>query len=89
MKPRLPNEADLNITAKDVEWDRKFIKEYEEAIKRFEIERDSSEGRRRGAYKSQITQKKRALDAMSGNLAYHLAWLKKYKPEVYEEVMKG
>jgi hypothetical protein len=89
MKPRqLPKEADLNITAEDVKWDRKFIAEYETDIKKFEVERDNSEGRRRGAYKSQIKQKKRALDAMSGNLSYHLAWLKKYKPDVYEEVMK-
>jgi hypothetical protein len=84
--PNFPDEKDLNISATDVQWDRKFISQYEADIKKFEQKRDSSKGRRRGAYQSQITQKKKALDAMSGNLAYHLEWLRRYKPEVYEEI---
>ena len=81
-----PNEKNLNISARDVEWDRKFISKYEADIKEFKEKRNSSKGPRRGAYQSQITQKKKALDAMSGNLGYHLAWLQRYKPEVYEKV---
>lgn len=82
----IPEEKDLNITANDVAWDRKFIAEYEAKLREFEIKRDGSKGPRRGAYQSQITQKKKALDSMSGNLGYHLDWLRRYKPDVYEEV---
>lgn len=80
------DEKDLNISAKDVEWDRKFISSYKAQIKAFEEKRDSSKGPRRGAYQGQITRKKKVLDAMSGNLAYHLDWLRRYRPEVYKQV---
>jgi hypothetical protein len=82
-----PDEKDLNISATDVQCDRKIISQYEADIKKFEQKRDASSGRRRGAYQGQITKKRMALVAMSGNLAYHLAWLQRYKPEVYNEVI--
>lgn len=82
----LPEEKDLNISAETVKWDRKIIKEYEEKIKEFEGKAAAAKGSRRGAYKANVTRTRKNLDAMSGNLAYHLQWLKRFKPEVCEEV---
>lgn len=83
---KLPEEKELGIIAKDVELDRKIIAEHEARIKIFEAKAATSTGSRRGAYEGHITKAKRSLDAMSGNLAYHLDWLKRFSPEVYKEV---
>ncbi len=81
-----PEEKDLNISASDVESDRKIIAKYEEKIAKFKIKATNSTGSRRGAYEGHVTKTKRNLDGMSGNLAYHLDWLKKYNPDVYEAI---
>jgi hypothetical protein len=82
----MPEEKDLNIGIADIEWDRKIIKEYEDKIASFEAKANESAGPRKGAYLGQITKTKKALDAMSGNLAYHLDWLRRHRPAIYDEV---
>jgi hypothetical protein len=82
----IPDEKDLNICAEDVKWDRKIIEQYEKRIKEFEVKAEGVQSPRLGAYRGHITKTKKSLDAMSGNLAYHLYWLKRFKPEVYEQV---
>lgn len=84
----MPEEKDLNIDIKDVESDRRIIRQYEDQIEDFENKAAASTGCRKGAYRGHITKTKRSLDAMSGNLAYHLKWLKRFKPEVYKQVME-
>ena len=85
-KTQIPEEKDLNISIADVQSDRRIIKEYENKIKNFEAKAAGASGPGRGAYRGHITKTKKNLDAMSGNLAYHLGWLKKFKPDVYEEI---
>lgn len=57
-------------------------------ILNFEGKAEAPKGPRRGAYLGLVTKTKKSLDAMSGNLSYHLDWLKRFKPDVYEEMMK-
>jgi hypothetical protein len=82
----LPEEKDLNVNAEDIKSDRKIIAEHEAKIKDFEAKAAAANGPRRGAYQGHVTKTKKSLDAMSGNLAYHLDWLRRFKPTVYEEV---
>lgn len=82
----IPEEREFNIGVTDIEWDRKIIAGYEAKISEFEAKAANATGPRRGAYEGHITKTKRNLDAASGNLAYHLDWLKRFSPEVYKEV---
>ncbi|MHC4464809.1 MAG: hypothetical protein ACYS30_25775 [Planctomycetota bacterium] len=85
-EPMIPEEKDFNITADDIKWDRHLIREYEAKIRDYEAKADASKGPRRGAYRGLVTKTKKGLDAMSGNLAYHLDWLRRFKPDVYEQM---
>lgn len=77
---------DLNITAEDVTFCRKWIAEYEALAKAHEAKAACCVGRQRGAYLSNSKQAMKNRDQMSDNLTFQLNWLKINRPSVYDEV---
>lgn len=77
---------DLNITAKDVAFCRKWIAEYEAKAKEHEAKAARCVGRQRAAYLSNAKQAMKNRDRWSRNLTFQLNWLKTNKPGVYDKV---
>lgn len=84
--PGLQKMTDLNITAEDVTFCRKWIAEYEALAKAYEAKAALCAGRQRGAYLSNSKRLTRNRDRMSDNLTFQLNWLKINSPSVYDEV---
>ncbi len=78
--------VDLNITAKDVAFCRKWIAEYGAKANEYEALVNLCVGRQRGAYLSSSKQAMKNRDRMSDNLTFQLNWLRVNKPSVYDEV---
>ncbi len=79
-------DVDLNITAEDVTFCRKWIAEYEAKAKAHEAKAARCVGRQRGAYLSNSKRAIRNRDRMSDNLTFQLNWLKANRPSTYDEV---
>ena len=78
--------VDINITAEDVAYCRKWIAEYEAKANEYEAKAARYAGRQRGAYLSNCKRTTRNRDRMSDNLTFQLNWLRLNKPSVYDEV---
>jgi hypothetical protein len=81
------NNAELNITAEDIEFCRTSIRVYEAKAATYEAKAETAPVRKRGAYISHQKQSERARDRMAGNLAFQLEWLRRHRPAIYDEVM--
>ena len=79
-------DVDLNITADDVAFCRKWIAEYEAKANEYEAKATLCVGRQRGAYLSNCKRATRNRDRMSDNLTFQLNWLKINRSSVYDEV---
>jgi cob(I)alamin adenosyltransferase len=76
----------LNIGAEDVKWCRKFVAKYEAKAKKHEAKALRCTSQQYGAYRSNAAQARKARDAMDANLEFQLEWLRRHRPDVYNEV---
>lgn len=76
----------LSITAKDVEFCREWAARYEAKAAQYQIKSEWCRPTARGAYGSHRTQALKARDAMLGNAAFQLEWLRRHRPAIYDEV---
>jgi len=74
------------ITVGDIKFCRKLISEYTEKAESQEENVLFGPVRSRRAYGSHASQNRKNAERMQGNLDIQLAWLKRYKPSLYDEV---
>lgn len=76
----------LNITADSVIFCRDMAAKYEEKAAEYADLAKSAPPAARGAYSSRKSQVSKARKAMLANAALQLEWLKRHRPEIYNEI---